>query len=44
MMTLWVTLEFAAFPGFESVNAVFVTDAAQKAGDLTPSAPELSLK
>lgn len=35
---------FAAFPGFESVSAVYITDAAQKAGDLTPSAPELSLK
>lgn len=35
---------FAAFPSFETVSAVYVTDTAQKAGDLTPSAPELSLK
>jgi Protein of unknown function (DUF2796) len=35
---------FAAFSGFERVNAVYVTDAAQKAGELTPSASELSLK
>lgn len=35
---------FSAFPGFEKVNAVFVTDTAQKAAELTPSSPELSLK
>jgi len=35
---------FTAFPGFETVNAVYVTDTAQKVGELTPSAPELSLK
>ena len=35
---------FAAFSGFERVNAVFLTDTAQKAGELTPSAAELSLK
>lgn len=35
---------FKAFPGFERVNAVFITDTAQKAGELTPSASELSLK
>nr|WP_290916308.1 DUF2796 domain-containing protein [Hyphomonas sp. 34-62-18] len=35
---------FNAFPGFETVNAVFVTDTAQKAAELTPSSPELSLK
>lgn len=35
---------FAAFSGFERVNAVFLTDTAQKAGELTPSASELSLK
>lgn len=35
---------FSAFPGFETVNAVFVTDTAQKAAELTPSSPELSLK
>lgn len=35
---------FTAFPGFETVNAVFVGDTVQKAAALTPSAPELSLK
>ncbi|MGA1343409.1 MAG: ZrgA family zinc uptake protein, partial [Hyphomonas sp.] len=35
---------FKAFPGFERVNAVYITDTAQKAGELTPSASELSLK
>jgi hypothetical protein len=35
---------FASFSGFERVNAVFLTDTAQKAGELTPSAAELSLK
>lgn len=35
---------FSAFPGFEKVNAVFVTDTAQKAAELTPSSAELSLK
>lgn len=35
---------FASFSGFERVNAVFLTDTAQKAGELTPSASELSLK
>jgi len=35
---------FTAFSGFESVSAVYITDTAQKAGNLTPSAPELSLK
>lgn len=35
---------FSAFPGFEKVNAVFVTDTTQKAAELTPSSPELSLK
>ncbi|MEX1251653.1 MAG: DUF2796 domain-containing protein [Hyphomonas sp.] len=35
---------FTAFPSFETVNAVYITDTAQKAGELTPSAPELSLK
>lgn len=35
---------FAAFSGFERVNAVYLTDTAQKAGELTPSASELSLK
>lgn len=35
---------FTSFSGFEKVNAVFVTDMAQKAAELTPSSPELSLK
>lgn len=35
---------FAAFPGFETINAVFVGDTVQKAAELTPSSPELSLK
>jgi len=35
---------FTAFPSFETINAVYITDTTQKAGELTPSAPELSLK
>ena len=35
---------FTAFPVFEKVSAIYITDAEQKAGDLTPSAPELALK
>jgi hypothetical protein len=35
---------FTAFPSFETVNTLYITDTAQKVGDLTPSAPELSLK
>lgn len=35
---------FAAFPGFETVNAVFVSDTVQKAAELTSSSPVLSLK
>ncbi|MFN3607531.1 MAG: DUF2796 domain-containing protein [Hyphomonas sp.] len=35
---------FAAFPGFETINAVFLGDTVQKAAELTPSSPELSLK
>lgn len=35
---------FAAFPGFETINAVFVGEAVQKAAVLTPSSPEISLK
>ncbi|ABI76828.1 putative lipoprotein [Hyphomonas neptunium ATCC 15444] len=35
---------FADFPGFETINAVFVGDTVQKAAELTPSSPELSLK
>ncbi|WP_213269923.1 DUF2796 domain-containing protein [Hyphomonas sp.] len=35
---------FGTFPGFETINAVFVGDTVQKAAELTPSSPELSLK
>ncbi len=35
---------FEAFPGFETINAVFVGETVQKAAVLTPSSPELSLK
>lgn len=35
---------FAAFPSFEKVGTVYITEADQKVGELTPSAPELSLK
>lgn len=35
---------FTAFPSFETVKAIYLTDTDQKAGELTPSAPELSLK
>ncbi|WP_291045436.1 DUF2796 domain-containing protein [Hyphomonas sp.] len=35
---------FTAFPSFETVNTIYITEADQKAGELTPSAPELSLK
>lgn len=35
---------FTAFPVFEKVSTIYITDAEQKAGDLTPSAPELALK
>jgi len=35
---------FTAFPVFEKVCTIYITDAEQKAGDLTPSAPELALK
>lgn len=35
---------FAAYPGFETISTVFLTDTAQRAGELTPSKPELSLK
>lgn len=35
---------FTAFPSFERVNAVYLTDTRQKAGELSPSAPALSLK
>lgn len=35
---------FEAFGLFEKVSAVYITDTAQKAADLTPAAPELALK
>ncbi|MBY9066221.1 DUF2796 domain-containing protein [Hyphomonas sp. WL0036] len=35
---------FTVFPGFETINAVFIGDTVQKAAELTPSAPEISLK
>ena len=35
---------FTDFPSFVTVNTIYITEAAQKAGELTPSAPELSLK
>lgn len=35
---------FAPFPGFETIHAVYLTDTDQKAGELSPSAPALSLK
>lgn len=35
---------FDAFPGFETINAVYIGDTIQKAAVLTPSSPEISLK
>lgn len=35
---------FTAFSSFERVNAIYLTDAVQKAGELSPSSPSLSLK
>ena len=35
---------FEAFPSFETVSAVFITGTEQKAGKLTPAAPELAVK
>jgi hypothetical protein len=35
---------FEAFPVFEKVGAVYITPTEQRAGELTPAAPELSLK
>lgn len=35
---------FEAFPAFETVSTVYLTDTNQIAGDLTPASPELSLK
>lgn len=35
---------FTPFPGFETIHAVYLTDTDQKAGELSPSAPALSLK
>lgn len=34
---------FQAFPAFDTVEALFITDTEQKVGELTPAAPELSL-
>lgn len=35
---------FEAFPSFETVNTIYITEAEQKAGELTPASPELALK
>ncbi len=35
---------FAAYPGFEVIKAVFLSDVAQTAGELTPAKSELALK
>jgi len=35
---------FTAFPSFETVNTIYITESAQKIGELTSAAPELSLK
>lgn len=35
---------FTAFSSFERVNAIYLTDTVQKAGELSPSSPSLSLK
>ncbi|MFN3314638.1 MAG: DUF2796 domain-containing protein [Hyphomonas sp.] len=35
---------FTSYPGFETVNAVYISDGAQKAAALTPSAPQFSLQ
>lgn len=35
---------FSAYSGFERINAVFISGAVQKAAELTPSAPAISLK
>ncbi|MFN7180754.1 DUF2796 domain-containing protein [Hyphomonas sp.] len=35
---------FPAFSSFERVNAIYLTDTVQKAGELSPSSPSLSLK
>ena len=35
---------FTNYPGFETVNAVYISDGAQKAAALTPSAPQFSLQ
>jgi hypothetical protein len=35
---------FTDFTGFEKVSAIYITDTDQKAGELSPSAPALSLK
>jgi hypothetical protein len=35
---------FEAFPSFETVNTIYITDTQQRAAELTPSAPELAVK
>lgn len=35
---------FTVYPGFETIETVYLSDTGQKAGRLTPSAPELALK
>lgn len=35
---------FSTYPGFETVNAVFITDTDQKAAELKPSAPQIALR
>lgn len=35
---------FAAYPGFETVNTVFIADGAQKSTALTANAPQMSLR
>lgn len=35
---------FEAFPAFEKVGTIYITETEQKVGDLTPASPELSLK
>ena len=37
-------LGFVAYPGFETIETVFLDETGQKAGRLTPSSPELALK
>lgn len=35
---------FSTYPGFETVNAIFLDGSSQKAAELTPSAPQFSLR